>query len=101
LEALPRLYHEDIIITICDVFLESNMPKSEFCIFIFLDPRLAFFREFSQTQIAEFLDVACSLVSRCTAQAEEGRITEGRRQVGRPSFLQPKNEQIIRDWLKR
>jgi transposase len=68
---------------------------------IFLDPRLAFFTEFSQTQIAEFLDVAQSLVSRCKAQAEENRTTEARRQVGRLSFLQPENEQIIRDWLKR
>jgi hypothetical protein len=100
LEAFPRLYHEDVITAVCDALLESNMPKSEFCRLIFLDPRLAFFTEFSQTQIAEFLDVARSLVSRCKAQAEEDRTTEARRQVGSPSFLQPENEQIIQDWLK-
>jgi hypothetical protein len=42
LEVLPRLYHEDVITAVCDVLLESNMPKSEFCKLIFLDPRLAF-----------------------------------------------------------
>jgi hypothetical protein len=57
LKALPRLYHEDVITAVCDVLLESNMPKSEFCRLIFLDPRLAFFTEFSQTQIAEFLEL--------------------------------------------
>jgi transposase len=77
------------------------MPKSEFCRLIFLDPRLTFFIEFSQTQIAEFLYVARSLVSRCKTQPEEDRTTEARRQAGRPSFLQPANEQIIRDWLKQ
>jgi hypothetical protein len=101
LEALPRLYHEDIITAVCEVLLESNMPKSEFCRLIFLDPRLASFTEFSQTQIGEFLDIARSLFSRCKAQAEEDRTTKVRRQVGRPSFRQPENEQIIRNWLKR
>jgi hypothetical protein len=76
LEAL--LYHENIITAVCDVLLESNMPKSEFCILVFLDPRLAFFTEFSQTQIAEFLDVDRSLVSRRKAQAKEERTTEAR-----------------------
>jgi transposase len=77
------------------------MPKSEFCRLIFLDPRVAFFTEFSPTQIAEFLEIAQFFVSRCKTQAEEDRTTEARRQVGRPSFLQPENEQIIRNWLKR
>jgi hypothetical protein len=101
LEALPRLYHEDVITAVCDVLLESNMPKSKFCRLIFLDLRFVFFAEFSQTQIAEFLEVARSLVSRCKAQAEKDRTIEARRQGGRPSFLQPENEQIIWDWLKQ
>jgi transposase len=101
LEALPRPYHEEGIPAVCDVLLETDMPKSEFCRLIFLDASLAFFTEFSQTQIAEFLDLARSLVSQCKAQSEEDRTTEARRQVGRPSFLQPENEQSIRHWLKR
>jgi hypothetical protein len=51
LEELPKFYHEDVITAVCDVLLESNMSKSEFYRLIFLDPRLAFFTEFSQTQI--------------------------------------------------
>jgi hypothetical protein len=77
------------------------MPKSEFCRLIFFDQRLAFFTEFSQTQIAEFLDVARSLVNQCKAEAEEDRTTEVRRHVWGFSFLMPENKQIIRDWLKR
>jgi hypothetical protein len=34
-------------------------------------------------------------------KTKKNRTTEARRQVGCPSFLQPENEQIIRDWLKR
>jgi hypothetical protein len=79
LEVLPGLCHEDVITEVCDLLLERNMPKSEFCRLVFLDPRLTFFTEFSQTQIAEFLDVAWPLVSRCKAQAEEDRTTEARR----------------------
>jgi hypothetical protein len=93
LEALPILYHKDVIAAVCEVLFENNVSKSEFCRLIFLDPRLASFTEFSQTQIAEFLDIARSLFSRCKAQAEEDRTTKARRQVGRPSFLQPANEQ--------
>jgi hypothetical protein len=79
LEALPRLGHEDVITAICDVLLKGNLPKSELCRWIFLDPRLAFFTEFSETHIAEFMNVARSLVSRCKAQADEDRTTEARR----------------------
>jgi hypothetical protein len=91
------LSHEDIISVVFDVFLDRNMPNSEFCRLIFLDSRFASFAEFSRTSIAEFLDASPSFVNRCKTQSEEDEMAEARREVERPAFLGVDSEQIIRD----
>jgi hypothetical protein len=101
LDAIPKHYYEDGITAVCEVLLDRNVSKSEFCRSIFLDSRLAFLSNFAQRQIAQLLGVAVSLVGHCKAQAEEARTAEVKRETGHPVFLNAENEQIIRDWLQR
>jgi hypothetical protein len=90
LNTLPKHYPEDVIKAVCEVFLDRNVSKSEFCRSIFLDSRLAFFSDFSQRQITQFMGVAVSRVNRCKAQAEEAR-----RETGSPAFLVSESEQAF------
>jgi Trp operon repressor len=91
-DTLPKRYHKDVITAVCEVLLDRNVSKSEFCRSIFLDSLLAFLSNFSQRQIAQLLGVAVSLVNRCKAQAEEARTAEARRETGRPAFLNAENK---------
>jgi hypothetical protein len=90
LKALPWLYHENVITAVCEVLLESNMTKSEFCRLIFSTQGSRFSQNSHRHRLQKFLDVARSRVSRCKAQAEKDRTTEARRQVGALHFCSPR-----------